>query len=597
MKGDKTEVLYVGKAKDLKKRVSSYFSRSTNIRYQVKFLLSHVKSADYILTENEKEALILENNLIKRYKPRYNVYFRDDKTYYSLKVTSSDEFPGIAFVRKIRNDGSVYFGPYSSSVAMKETIGYLLKIFPLRTCSNTHFRNRTRPCLNYQIKRCSGPCCNLISKAAYDEYVKNAILFLSGRNKELLQHLKKKMLRLSSELMYEEAATLRDMIKTIETTLKSQRVISPNFLNQDVFGIDEQTSYLAIQIVFVRGGKVLETKSFTLKHTGIPIGEAMSSIVKQFYHNTRFIPDEILLSEDVEDKELISEWLSMKKGKKVSVLYPKRGYRKKLIEMAVENAKAAMLKVISKDEQTHQALVEVKQRLRLTKVPRKIECFDVSNIMGSVAVGAKITFVDGQPMKSDYKRYRIRGEQKINDYALLKEVLSRRFAKLSKSEMPDLIVVDGGKGQLGILQEVLKELSITTQDVVSIAKGKSQRRRSEEHKYTDELYIPGQKNSVRFPTNSPGLFILQNARNEAHRFAISYHRRLKKSKDISSILDSIPGIGTKRKGELLKRYKNISDLKSAQKEGLEKIPGMNKEIASRVVRFLSRIPLDNSVTT
>src|SRR3989344_2145448 len=513
LKGSKGEVLYIGKAKNIRSRVRSYFRDTTDTRYTVKFLASKVSDIEYLITTNEKEALILEDTLLKKYKPRYNIRLKDDKTYVSIKLTLSEKYPRILITRQIKKEGGrsplkpapacfkrgvcgdKYFGPYASAQKARETARFIRRLFPLCTCSQSEFRNRIRPCLDYQLGICSAPCVNFISEAAYRELVDKTILFLEGRNKELLSALKANMLTASDSHEFEKAAKLRDQIAAIEATLEEQKVVSVEKIDRDIFAHIVSDGDLLIQGLFVKDGRLSGARAFFFKSDELPAEEALSSFLAQYYSSDRFIPDEIILPLAVEDKESIEDWLSEKRGKRVTLFIPAKGDRFKLLKMADANAKESIKRRNEALQGKDALLDELKKRLHLKKTPKVIEAFDISNISGKLAVGAMVTFEDAKPNKGRYRLYKIKTIKEPDDYGMLKEVLFRRYREADKElGLPDLILMDGGKGQLNIALKVLGELGINDIDIAAIAKEKGQGARGRGQKEQGEkVYCPNVK--------------------------------------------------------------------------------------------------------
>jgi excinuclease ABC subunit C len=455
MKG-KEGIIYIGKAKNLRARVRSYFLGKGDTRYAVRYLARKVEDLDYIITSNEKEAIILEDTLLKKHRPRYNIRLKDDKTYVSIKMTTNENFPRILVTRRVRKDGARYFGPYASARAVRDTVKFIRRIFPLCVCTPHEFRNRVRPCLDYQLGLCPAPAVGLISEKDYRELVDGAIMFLEGRNLQLIKMLKQKMKEASSQKDYEKAAKIRDQIASIEATLEEQKVVSPLVKDQDVFAAAKEDKSIVIEALFIREGRLTGARDFPFHHVGLPDGEIFSSFLTQFYRGERYIPDEVLLSVPIEDVSVIGDWLSDRKGKKVTIQTPRRGHKKKLINMAEANAREALKKKAAPGRDN--LVGQLQTRLRLKDPPRVIEAFDISNIGGKQAVGAMVTFSDGRPDKSRYRLYRIKTVGEPDDYAMISEVLLRRYGKPGAPPPPDFIVVDGGKGQLNIALRVMEEL-------------------------------------------------------------------------------------------------------------------------------------------
>ena len=586
MTGKNGQAIYIGKAKNLRSRIRSYFG-GTDSRPMVSFLVPKVHDLEFIVTDTEKEALILENNLIKEHKPRYNVDFKDDKAYFNIRLDTKGKFPRFELVRRVKKDGAKYFGPYSSSASVKDTLHFLQKIFPLRTCSNPELKSRKRPCIEYEIQRCSAPCCGLIKSETYDKLVKDAVFFLEGREKKLLSALRSRMTDAAKQLNFEEAAVIRNKIAAIEATLEKQRVISMSFMDRDVFGLYTKAGLTQIYAIFIRKGKIIGRKTFPLVKIGFDSSEIFSSLMKRYYDGDVFIPEEIIIPEDVDDREVVEEWLTEKRDGRVSIVVPKRGQKKDLLDMAGDNAKNIFLTERNADHDKEEALQILSKQLHLKRLPNRIEGFDISNFGGTDAVGSMVMFAGGSPRKSEYRRFRIKTVHGIDDYAMLYEVMKRRYK--GKENLPDLIMVDGGKGQLGVALTAMKELGITGIDIIGLAKEAgddiSGRKRTSVRKGEDRVYIPKRKDPVYISRYPDALFLLQRVRDEAHRFAVSYHRKLKKKKDFHSVLDEIPAVGKFRKKVLLTHFGDINKIKKASVEELQKVPGIGKEMAVQIHDF------------
>jgi excinuclease ABC subunit C len=578
MKDREGKVIYVGKANNLKSRLRAY-SRGSDSRYMVPFLVSKVHDVEYIVTESEKEALILENTLIKEYRPRYNVIFRDDKTYFTIRIDLTDSFPRFQLVRRPKKDGAKYFGPYPSSASAKETLRFIQSIFPLRTCHNQELKYRTRPCLEYEIRRCLAPCIGHIDTSAYQRMVKDSVAFMEGRGEKLIADLRARMNDASEMLHFEEAAFLRDRITAIEETLEKQSVVSMSFEDRDVFGIYREGILTQVCIVYVRKGKIIGKKAIPVLKIQGDSSEIIASLVKQYYDDEVYVPDEIIIPVNIEDRMVIKEWLSEKKGKAVSVAVPKKGERLELLRIAGSNAES----IFSAERQsvvTEETLMDMTRVLHLAHEPVRIECFDISNIGGTHAVGSKVTFISGRPWKAGYRRFRIRTVKETDDYAMMYEVLYRRFR--GKENLPDLIVVDGGKGQLQVAITVLKDLHVQGVDVIGLAKGGRERH---VHKGQDHVYCIGKKNPVYLSRWPYVLFLLQRVRDEAHRFAVTYHRKVKHKRDFNSELDAIPGIGAFKKKALLKFFGDIKKIRGATVVELQKVSGIGSKRAEKIYAF------------
>ena len=586
MKDKDGNVIYVGKAKSLRNRVRTYFDKSSDARYSLKFLVPKIRQVETLLTDTEKEALILENTLIKKYKPRYNINFKDDKTFFSLKFSLDDEFPRLTLVRKIKKDGARYFGPFASTTAVKETLRVLQQVFPLRTCRDTNFRNRSRPCLNFQIKKCLGPCSGLVSREKYAQLVEEVILFLEGRNSQLIQLLQEHMLAASEGLNFEEAARIRDQIQAMEQTLEKQKAVAYHHPDQDVFAFHRQGNVWEFQILFFRRGLLIGNKSFHFARLNFPDEEAVAAFVRQYYAGEPSIPQEILLPLNIEDKNLLEEWLTERKGEKVEVLHPQRGRKKDLVEMARKNAENAFQKKVSEKENLELMLKELQEKLRMKRPPRRVECFDISNLFGTLAVGSMVVFLDGKADRSSYRHYKIHAPSFPDDYGMMYEVLRRRYIKAKEEEeVPDLLMVDGGKGQLNVALAVLAEIELVDISAIGLAKEKSGGLKTPEGKTADKIYLPQVKDPILLPAHSAALQYLQRIRDEAHRFAITYHKKLRSKYGLQTLLDEIPGIGEVKKKALLKSFGNLPKIQEASLESLEKVEHLTSRDAQTVFEF------------
>jgi len=596
MKGSSGEVLYIGKAKNLKSRVRSYFPATGNGRYAVRFLASRAADIDYIVTANEKEALLLEDTLLKQHKPRYNIRLKDSKTYVSIKITLKDRFPKILVTRQIKNDGSRYFGPYVSARAVRETIKFIRRIFPLCTCSASVFNNRVRPCLDYQLGLCSAPAVGLVSEQAYRELVDSAIMFLEGRNRDLLRSLREKMKAASAALDFEKAAGFRDRINAIEEMLEEQKVVTHKKVDQDVFALVRRDGAIALQGLFVREGRLVNGTDFHFTDAGLPASEVLSSFLTQFYRGARFVPDDVIVPFKTDDAAVLEEWLTEKKGRKVTLSVPSRGDKLKLLKMAESNAAEALKKKTDVKSAALVLLEELKKRLHLTRLPKRVEAFDISNTGGREAVGAMVSFKDAEPDKASYRLYRIKGIEGPDDYAMMEQVLSRRYAQpraesgsrdTSPGPVPDLILVDGGKGQLNIAVDVLKRLGITGVDIRALAKdkpvdsGHAVRRTSGER-----VYQPNVKDPVLLKEGTRPDLLVRRIRDEVHRSAVGYHRKLRSKGAASSVLDAVAGIGAKKKKALFDRFGGLEGVALAGVEELRETPGITVALALRIKEAL-----------
>jgi len=590
-KDKKGTILYVGKAGNIKHRVSSHFQKPAGKDMKTLTMLEKVGDIDTIITDTEKEALILENNLIKEHRPRYNVKLRDDKNYPCLRLSVEDEFPTLTIVRRTKKDDSVYFGPYPSATSLKETLRLIRRLFPIRTCLDTKFSHRLRPCINYEMDRCAGPCCGKIDPIQYREIVHQVRMFLEGKNRDLVGRLKKRMEEESAKLHFEAAAKIRDQIRHIEESIEKQKIVSRDFLDQDVIGFHLQDHTIVIHPLFVRGGRLLGGKGFTLPSSGLPDEEVLSSFLHQYYREGKFIPDQVLIPKAIPEQTLLEQWLTELKGKRVRILVPVRGDKKDLLQMACENAEKFLLAESEIEKDQEKLLETLKGRLHLTRIPRRIEAFDISNLQGGHAVGSMISFEDGEPAKERYRHFKIKTIKGADDYGMMYEVLLRHYRKaLQENDLPDLVLLDGGRGQLNVAQEVFKELQIKEVDLISLAKERavkgpvlSRFRKSEE-----KIFHPQYKEPLSLGKHSPLIHLLDQIRDEAHRFAITYHKKLRKRETIRSLIGEIPGIGKGRQKELLKYFGSVEKIKEAGLEALAKAPKMNQRIAGAVYSFFRK---------
>ncbi|MBU4259116.1 MAG: excinuclease ABC subunit UvrC [Desulfobacteraceae bacterium] len=599
MKDSEGKVIYVGKARDLKKRLSSYFKQSGQIDLKTGVLVKNVSSFDTIITRTEKEALILESNLIKRYKPRYNVILKDDKRYPSLRLDIKSQYPNLNIVRKIEKNGAQYFGPFSSSQAVRQTLKIIHKTFKLRKCKTKNFKKRLRPCLNYQIDACFAPCCLDVDNKTYNEIVKEVVLFLKGRTPELIKKIKKQMTSAAKDQDYERAAVFRDKIFALEKMLEKQVAVTTDFKDRDVIAIADSPEISLLSLLFVRGGYLLGKRCFSFTKTMSTKAEMVGAFIRQYYEKTHFVPQEVLVPIPLEDTCLLEDWLTTINQKKVRILYPRRGEKAQLIKMAVHNAQNSLKDLIASTAAEIDISVRLQKRLRMDKMPERIECFDNSNISGTEPVAGMVVFENGKPNKSLYRKYKIKTVNKQNDYAYMAEILTRRYGKGEKSKpYPDLLIVDGGKGHLNIALSIIKKFKLEKNfEIIGIAKkparlapachceARAGRLRSiagrdvSRGETNDKVYQPGRANPVNFGREGDLLLFLQKIRDEAHRFAISFHRKRRNRKSMHSILDTVPGIGKKRKETLLKHFGSIDKIRQATIEELVSVPGISRKIA------------------
>ncbi|MBF6569985.1 MAG: excinuclease ABC subunit UvrC [Candidatus Binataceae bacterium] len=583
------KVLYVGKAKSLRSRVRAYFRDHGDERFQVRFLMKRVSDFDTLVAASEKEALILENNLIKQYKPRYNIRLKDDKSYLSAKITNH-LWPRITVTRKIIKDGGKYFGPFGSADGLRETINVIRKVFPLRTCTDAVFRNRARPCLEYQIKRCLGPCCIPIDRGEYGRHLHAAQMLLEGKNLELLKDMRERMKGHAERLEFEEAARIRDSVRAIEKTVERQTVLHHWGIDQDAFGLYREGGCIEAIILMIRGGKLTSTQSWSFEDLEFPDEEVLADLLTQFYSGARFIPDEVILPVALEDATVRAELLTDKRGKKVEVFMPQRGEKLRILEMAGENARQSFHSRRDSESARERMLDGLRQKLHLRNTPKRIECYDISNLQGSMVVGSQVTFEEGEPVRNLYRRYRIRTVEGQDDFASLFEVLRRRVIRaMHDQDFPDLWVIDGGKGQLNVALEVLKEQGLSEAvEVISLAKQHvlNLGREREVVKSEERVFIPNRKDPIVLAKNSTALFLLVRIRDEAHRFAITYNRELRRRARLRSALDDIDGVGPVRRRALLRHFGSLKGVREADADQLAQVKGLNKEVAAAIRRHL-----------
>jgi excinuclease ABC subunit C len=576
MKNRSGKVIYVGKALELKKRVGSYFADVPKDP-KTTALVREIADLDVIVTDTEVEALLTENTLIKEYRPKFNVTLKDDKNYLSLRIDLRDEFPRFILVRAIKRDGALYFGPYTDARAVRQNYKWLSATFGLRQCSDHKFANRSRPCIYYEIGQSSAPCVGYISREDYHKSVDQAVMFLRGRDEALTTDLTDRMTALSDETRFEEAAVLRDRITAIKKMVAVQKVVGPDDIDRDVIGLSREGTSLGISVLFVRGGRLMggRYQLFTNVLDEDPV--VVQSFIEQYYHAKEYIPPQILLPVEIPEATLVGQWLSRQAP--VELRIPKRGILKDLVAMAARNAETSYQAYKKTRESREESLSALAQRLGLAAPPGRMECFDISNISGTNAVGSMAVFIDGEPDTKEYRRFRVRGVTGIDDYAMMDEVFRRRLKALSPDNRPDLLLIDGGKGHLAIAYAVLKDLGISDIPLFAIAKEKQNKAD------LDKIYSIGRKNPFIIKGNSSALFLLMRLRDEAHRFAVEYHKKLRQKRGVASALDEIPGIGTKRKRALLSHFTRISDIREADIRQLTEVPGITESIAGSIREF------------
>jgi excinuclease ABC subunit C len=599
-------VLYVGKAQSLRARVRSYFNRGGDGRMQVPFLVDRVADVEVIATATVKEALLLENQLIKKHKPRFNVRLRDDKNYLALRLDPSEAYPRFTETRRFARDGALYFGPYTSSISLRETLGSLQKIFPLRTCSDPVFRSyrrQGRPCLEHSIGRCAAPCCGRISDEAYGDLVAGATLLLRGKADDLLGSLREQMRGAAEGERFEEAARLRDRVRAVQRTVESQAMVSRKFVDRDAFGLARDGPRLEIQVMHVRQGKIAGGAAHEFRDVAGDDPEALGSFLTQFYGAEREIPREVLLPLELEAGGAFAELWRERAGHPVEIAMPKRGERRRLVELATHNAALALQARDQRAQNSGELLEGVREALRLERAPVTIECYDISHLQGNLGVASRVTFVDARPHKAGYRRYRLRETSPGDDYGAMREVLRRRLEKLESEPAPDLLLLDGGKGQLNAARALFADLGVEGIALASLAKERDQESPSPRvlrhgGQKREKLFLPGVKDPILLTPDSPALLLLQRVRDESHRFAIGYHRDLRKKSQFRSILDELPGIGPMKRRALLRQLGSLEKIRGASLAELEAVPKLGRRAAAIVHRFFhAAVPAGLEVKT
>ncbi|QTA81241.1 UvrABC system protein C [Desulfonema limicola] len=584
MKDNKGNIIYVGKAKNLRKRISSYFQKSEHPDLKTGLLVKKIAFFETIITESENNALMLESNLIKHFKPRYNIILKDGRQYPSLCLNIKEPYPSLTVVRKTKKDGALYFGPYTSPGAAYQTLKIINKNFKLRKCKTSVFKTRTRPCLNWQIGACLGPCCLDVDKDLYNEIVKEIILFLKGRTPDLIQKIRKEMQESSEKQNYELAAELRDKISALKKTIEKQVIVTTDFIDRDIAAIARSHERIMVNLLSVRGGFLINSQNFPFTQTLADDSEIIETFIHQYYEKTNFIPKEILTSIPLENTQITLDYLEKIKHEKISILTPQRGEKMSLVNMAVKNAKQGLKDfILSETDESFltRLLTRLQTCLKAKQFPRRIECFDNSNISGTSPVAGMVVFENGKPLKSGYRKYKIKTVQEPDDYAYMAEILKRRYGRGEDfMPFPDLLMVDGGKGQLNTAVSVIRELGIEGRfDIIGIAK-----KDEKTGETRDKIYKPGRSNPVNMGKDNSLIFFLQQIRDETHRFAISFHRSQRGKKSLGSILDSIPGVGLKRKKDLLNHFGSIKKIQAATLEQIKAVPGISAKTAEAVLK-------------
>ena len=578
MHDDKDAIIYVGKAVSLKNRVRQYFQSSRNKGVKIEQMVTHIARFEYIITDSELEALVLECNLIKEHRPKYNTMLMDDKTYPFIKVTVQEDFPRVLFARQMYKDKAKYYGPYTSAGAVKDTIDLIHKLYGIRTCNKQlpKMQGKERPCLNYHIHQCPAPCQGYISKEEYAKSVKKVLTFLNGDYAPILKELEEKMVAASEAMEFEKAIEYRELLNSVTKIAQKQKITSSDMEDKDVIAMSVDQHDAVVQVFFIRDGRLIGRDHFCLRiANGDSRSDVLSAFIKQFYAGTPYIPREIMLQYEIEDAALIEEWLSSRKGQKVHIQVPKKGQKEKLVELAKKNADMVLTqdreRIRREEGRTIGAMKEIAKLLNLPKLER-VEAYDISNISGFQTVGSMVVFEKGRPKRSDYRKFRIRGVQGADDYASMDEVLTRRLSHYEN--YPDLIMMDGGRGQVNIALKVMQQLNIEV-PVCGMVKDDKHRTRGI---YFHNIELP-------IDRDSEGFRLVTRIQDEAHRFAIEYHRSLRSKEQVHSVLDDIPGIGPTRRKALMKSFQTLEDIKSATEEELAEVEGMNSRSARQVFEF------------
>jgi len=584
MLDESSTVLYVGKAKDLAKRLATYVHFKGSEHSKTAALLARVDKVDFLITNTEKEALILEASLIKRHRPKYNIILRDDKSYPLIKVTIQEQWPRVHMTRRKMRDGARYFGPYASSSAMWTTLNLLQKIFPLRRCKGAELKQRKRPCLNFQMNRCLAPCSGKIDNETYLKMVDKVVLFLEGRNKNLIRDLETDMRQAVSGLEFEKAAVIRDQISALSRTLEKQIIVTQASEDRDVYGFARSGATVSVVLLYIREGVVRGTRRFFQEDTYGDDAAILSQIINQIYDEKQPPPPLVLIPFPVEDQPVLAERLADLAGRNTQISVGQRGNRRTLVAMATANASQRFADLEKKRESWENLCSDIEKRLRLSAAPQTVECLDISNTSGTNSVGSLVRFEHGDPAPSKYRHYRITTITGPDDYGSMREVLMRRFSKAEEDlDLPDLLMVDGGKGQLAVAESVLAEVNLADRiDLVGIAK--------EREDEGEKLYKPGRKNPVVLPYHNPVLLYLMRIRDESHRFGVRFHRSLRNKQTLSSQLDEIPGIGPTRRKRLLKQIGSLKKISEAGVNELHRVEGIGLELAEQIHTYFNADP-------
>ena len=613
MKDASGEVLYVGKAASLRHRLSSYFASPSGLAPKIRSMVKKVADFEYIVTESEQEAVILECNLIKEHKPPYNARLKDDKSYPFIKIDFNEDYPLVYITRRVTRDGSRYFGPFASVSSVRRTLSLLKKLFPYRSCTKTITGTDPRPCLDYFINRCVGPCIGAVNRREYAEIIEQVTLFLEGKTNRVVKSIAQRMKAASEALEFERAAVLRDQINAIEKFNEGQKVLHLTSEHLDVIAAAPSGRETWVEVFFIRQGKLIGRDHFIMEGTqDDEPGKVLGAFVKQFYDATPYVPPRVLVEHPLEDAEAIEQWLRQKRQGPVRIVTPQRGEKRRLVKMVAENAAQGLeqlkIKQLADSANLDTALTELQESLSLPRPPRRIECYDISNIQGTNSVGSMAVFEDGKPKRSDYRRFKIKTVEGVDDYSMMQEVLTRRFKRFSKAAVngagsngaepkdgspksvspkgesrddgsswgiePDLVLIDGGKGHLGAALQVFLESGIDSIPLASIAKE------------NEEIFVPQMPEAIVLPRSSQGLFLVQRLRDEAHRFAVTFHRERRSKSSVASAIDLVPGIGPKRRRMLIRRFGSVRGIKEASLDDVAAVPGMTLKLARQVKEYL-----------
>ena len=599
------KVLYVGKAQNLRTRVRSYVSGGDG-RIHIPLLVERATDVEVVITANVRDALLLENELIKQYRPPFNVRLRDDKQYPALRLDPRETWPRLTEVRRFGKDGAKYFGPYTSSTSMKNAVSNLRRVFPLRSCRDGTFRDyarRGRPCIEYEMKRCAGPCCELVEPEAYAELVRGTTLFLKGQSDRLVGELEERMQRAAAEERFEDAARLRNQIGAVERTVEGQKMLEMRPVERDVFGLARRGGEVEVRVLHVREGRVVGSQGYGFSDVRLDDGEVIGSFLGQFYapDAARPVPREVLTPTALEDGGALEGLVTERAGRRIAVRAPQRGKLADLVQLANENAELGLTARLEARESLTTALQELREKLDLPALPVRIECYDISTLHGTLSVASRVVFENGRPTKGAYRRYRIREAAPDDDYACLREVIQRRLARSDNEPLPDLLLVDGGKGQLGVVTAALADAGLSA-ECAGIAKERDAASPSPRVKRSgglkaERLFRPGRKDPVLLPPSSRGLLLLQRVRDESHRFAITFQRELRSKLGMTSILEELPGIGPGKRRSLLRHFGSLKAIRAASESALAGAPGVSARDARTVRRFFDAVSADSDPAT